>query len=1106
MKKILHTIYTGFSAVVVTALTLASCIDDELVKTNDVVEGVPITVSLNLSGKATTDVTVSTRAGSDLSELAGLTLYIYDGNGKYQQTVSTTNNSLILDDPQPQLDNNNVRYSVSFQTTSGTKKLLAVGNPGASWWGKSVTELDASSLSFEELKEKLMTLAYNQNSDGEIPTPITITASDQMLISGWNEGIVFDTNGDVTYWGNSNDPVAVQMKRSMAEVTFNINGYNMFTPTSYKVYNVPTNAYVTNMDDNNIAESVVFNHFASSTVQTSETGTPYFRFYMPENIYNRVEGVGTEYQNRDKWSATTEEGYPLGKKWTYAPKTATFVVISGTYSGEAIVDGVQKDVTANVEYTVHLGDFSDNGGSMSDFSVKRNVSYTYNVSVEGVNNIVVEALTNEEKQPGAEGQVFDYTGTTYTYNLDAHYEQVYLEYNLTSIANNVRTALQNTSNPTDEEIDNAIADELILIIRSEAMDYIETDPDGSKGYTVQDRRGTLRPYKIYADAVRNKDAGTAAADAASAAKSAVLVGAGEGINPTKGIDYKWVEFWPQSEQTLASYPGVSDWSKDDVTELINKDVYGGEPTSNNNDFLMDVYDVVVAMGKVVKKIYNGVDQVSTAAYGEDGITVTQNGNDYVARFTAFVNENYYYHHPLTGMKVNVWSVLTDKIPREMIIAMDTHTSSDGNSSYSKLYTYISQLSMKTIYNSRNESIDGFGVETYNETPLTSEIATWGTPYNGTYTLNDSDGRGNQKKLLGLSSNNIARKSWSNYIVAANNGWKTTNSTEHSLHKLSGDAYANTYRGAYAACLSRNRDLNGNGVIDDNEVRWYLASLNEYIRMGIGESVLGDAKLYFGVKSSMVYGSYPDSYIGQGALYFTSSGTNKRVFWAVEKGAYGGNNDSEQNPGYTLPIRCIRLLPADVEGKQDISSLTKVDDNETVDIVSASSFEKVGDYGLKFSDRLVDGLYREQTTTRLARHHEDADANKFFEGIIVAEDYLSGTYQLGRIVRASGYSTVNPCANYSEYGDGNATWRVPNLVELSAMNAAGLLSVGNNGSTTETACCTYFSNTSIRAGFAYSTLIYCPGGGGGNNPINSSLNSYFRVRCVRDVSAADLGSN
>lgn len=1087
-RRILHTLFIGLLAI----WTLAGCIDDELVKNNNVVEGVPITVTMNLSGKATSDVTVNTRAGSDLSELSALTLYIYDGGGNYQNTVtvSTMDGTLKLEEPSPS-DRNNVRYSVTFQTTSGTKKLLAVGNPGASWWGTSVTtELDAPSLSFEQLKQQLMTLAYNKNSDGEIPTPITITASDQMLISGWNEGIVFDTGGNVTNWGNSTNPVAVQMKRSMAEVTFNIEGNGMFTPTSYKVYNVPTKAYVANMDDSNIAESVVFNHFASSPVQTSETGTPYFRFYMPENIYNLVDGVGTDYQNRDRWDATTEEGYPLGKKWTYAPKTATFVVISGTYSGTAEVDGVQKDVTANVEYTVHLGDFSTEG-SVGDFSVKRNVSYTYNVSVEGVDNIVVEALIDDEKQPGAEGQVFDYTGTTYTYNLDAHYEQVYLEYNLTSIANNVRTALANISGtPSDEQIDNAIADELILIIRSEAMDYTETDPDGSKGYTVQDKRGTLRPYKIYADAVR----GNIEPDDA---KSDVLDGSGNGVTPTKGIDYKWVEFWPQREQTLASYPGVSDWSKDDVGDLVNKNVYGGTPSDNDNDYLMDVYDVIVAMGKVVKKIYKGEELVNTSDHGEDGITVVNSSGEYVARFTAFVNEYYYYHHPLTGMKVDVWSVLTDKIPREMIIAMDTHTSSDGNSSYSKLYTYISQLSMTTIYNSRNESINGFGIETYNETPLTNGIASWGTPYTpryNPYTLDDYDGRGNQKKMLGLTSGAPGRNQWDNYINAENNGWTATNSTDHVKHKLGNDAYANTYRGAYAACLSRNRDLNGNGTIDDNEVRWYLASLNEYIRMGIGESVLGDAKLYFGTKSTMTHSAYPDDYINQGALYFTSSETNKRVFWAVEKGAYGGNSN------YVLPIRCVRLLPADVEGQQDISSLTRQDGT---DIKSSSSFEKVGNYGLKFSDRLVDGLYRGRTDARLERHSEDAEANKFFEGIQVAQNYLSDSYSLGQIIQASGYIAANPCTSYHE---GGFTWRVPNLVELSAMNAAGLL----RDKPGEVACCTYFSNTSVRVGFAYSSLIYCPGDdtktATGAAAIIEALNTKFHIRCVRDVSAAELGSN
>lgn len=47
-----------------------------------------------------------------------------------------------------------------------------------------------------------------------------------------------------------------------------------------------------------------------------------------------------------------------------------------------------------------------------------------------------------------------------------------------------------------------------------------------------------------------------------------------------------------------------------------------------------------------------------------------------------------------------------------------------------------------------------------------------------------------------------------------------------------------------ACLSRNRDLNGNGVIDENELRWYLPAIKQYIGLAVGDNVLPkDARLY-----------------------------------------------------------------------------------------------------------------------------------------------------------------------------------------------------------------------------------------------------------------------
>ena len=119
-----------------------------------------------------------------------------------------------------------------------------------------------------------------------------------------------------------------------------------------------------------------------------------------------------------------------------------------------------------MEYTIHLGDFSTSG-SYGDFSVKRNTSYTYNVSVTGVNNIIVEATTDDEKQPGAEGEIYDNTNTLYTYNLDAHYEQVYLEYNLSSIVESLKK--QFTSGATEDQINEDIGNQLRLVVQSDFM-------------------------------------------------------------------------------------------------------------------------------------------------------------------------------------------------------------------------------------------------------------------------------------------------------------------------------------------------------------------------------------------------------------------------------------------------------------------------------------------------------------------------------------------------------------------------------------------------------------------------------------------------------------
>ncbi len=1056
----------------------AACAKDDTIVPYDTTEGIPCTVTLNVGAAPAPEITV-TRADNSLSTLSSLKIFVYDKDGQVCQNVTTLSSTDITENGTYRNGNGETLYKVSIETTSGEKQLFAIANYGSGYWDQSgieklCSQAEQGALTLAQLRDGVISLAnnnFNINTDGNLNLP-SITASNQMLISGWNTEVVFaaenDGTGTVTKYGTRGDPkgsVAIKMQRSMARITFNIaaevdGASGIFRPSTFRVYNIPRSTWLAANFDSNVkrdSDDIQTTYLTSAltNVGSLDENKYSFTFYMPENIQESKEGL-TNYNQRDMWDGNSGSAtLPQNKKWTNAPQNSTFVVINGTYASN---DG---KYSGTVNYTVHLGDFGD-GGSMGNFSIERNYAYTYNMKVLGVHNIIVEAQRgdNAEYQHGAEGDIYDAKNCIYNYNLDAHYEQVYLEYDISSIAASVGEVGEYN---TEKELDDAIANKLVLVIQSEAMDH---NADG-----VVNKRGSVKPYQIYADSVRgDTDDG----------KQAVMEGAGSSGKPTKGFDYKWIEFYPQSSTEISPYPGVPSWN---VDHDLKPDPFDGYKPDRDAETLMDAYDVCVALGKAVKELKKN-PTISTGR-NDDGIIITNDGGKYVARFTAFVNEYYYYRHPLTHEKLTTWSVLTNKIPREMIIAMSTDVSADGNSSYSQIYSYISQLSMQTFYNSRSMAINAFGIETYNETP----IIPFGSP-NVYGTLDDSDGRNNQIRLLNKYPD-VGNQygDWNYYIDASQNGWYSTTSTDRTKHKLKESAYKvadqNKDASAYYACLSRNRDLNGNGKIDDNEVRWYLASLNEYIRMGIGAGAISNAaQLYMGDKSAMVKGSYPSEYINLGSLYYTSSSADKRVYWAVEKGSYGAVGSSSYN-GANLPIRCIRILPAIKTDVQDASAVYGIVATPTV-----VQEEKNGMIVLNFKGRLVDDLYRGYVEGSLGPHDEDDDENSFYEGVFVAEDYLRDTYELKNVIGA-GVSMVNPCAGYSEGGYGN--WRVPNLVELSAMNALGLLNDCNDKSTNYQAIsCTQFSNLAVRYGFARSSLLFCPGGNG------DELESKYRIRCVRDV--------
>lgn len=122
-------------------------------------------------------------------------------------------------------------------------------------------------------------------------------------------------------------------------------------------------------------------------------------------------------------------GYVENKGWMYAPDEVTTLVIDAELT---LRDG-DKEKIAILTYTVVLGDFSGvtdwshpteaDLKKINNYSLESGTHYKYNITINGINNVVVEADSPDrlvEPNPAVEGTVI---GNKPTFVLDSHYEQ-----------------------------------------------------------------------------------------------------------------------------------------------------------------------------------------------------------------------------------------------------------------------------------------------------------------------------------------------------------------------------------------------------------------------------------------------------------------------------------------------------------------------------------------------------------------------------------------------------------------------------------------------------------------------------------------------------------
>lgn len=400
--------------------------------------------------------------------------------------------------------------------------------------------------------------------------------------------------------------------------------------------------------------------------------------------------------------------------------------------------------------------------------------------------------------------------------------------------------------------------------------------------------------------------------------------------------------------------------------------------------------------------------------------------------TCFVDENYY-------PKKNWTEYVNKSEPRRMYFANELFVSADGQSSFARAKYVVSQKSIWTFYE-LDPTLKPFGLESVSE-----EKAQGVDVVKGTNSLNVPwDGRAS------AISNNKNKGFYAN----------STKSTGKQ----------DIYTGAYKACMSRNRDEDGDGTIDENEIKWYLASVDQYKGMWAGEEAFDtDARLFKATESEWAalkkaFGKGDDSKLSPWH-YFTCSSAN--TFWAEEGCATGTN-------GSATMVRCIRTLASNSEGLESAETYYSYKDN----IVEL----KLNDVALRTHQSGGFQTYFER----------GKDSNKLYKKFKIASANLTGgPYSKTQVIstaKGSGFinSSDDVCQKAAGYG---GSWRVPNQRELSIMSAV-------DKNLKDLYSCTSF--TGVQSG-------YYKGGTGNEygfvlavDQMTVAISTTYNVRCVMDV--------
>ena len=604
-----------------------------------------------------------------------------------------------------------------------------------------------------------------------------------------------------------------------------------------------------------------------------------FSFYMLEN---RKSPAGSPaeawtYGHRDR-KRKTASGMNEDQ-FLYADNNATYVVIKAQVWMRK-QDVADPTVSANVEYLVHLGDFSEDNGSFDTF---RNHSYIYTLTINDVGDIRHEVEHNtfdpnnpygNENEAGAKGKVV--VAREEIYDTDAHYSSHVINFHVDNI---------------DEE---------------RITWYVETPFNPKGDYPNLDAAGNTEIYSGDNAAYQGKPRPKGGDD-----------------NSWGMLDYEWVEFRVNAKNENGTYS--------QRRRIYKPKNYNWNQTLDPNDAAYESpADMACRTMDVIGLVNYLKQQKLKYKAGEE--------NDFDSEkkiaVTTFVNEYYYEKHPFTGTyDRDLWkSVVNVQSPpmRYMHILSQIDYSADKESVELGSSFTIQQHPIQSIYNIANPDLrSAWGSEWYDDESTQF-------PDKGKYSPESGGKRGNNKQANGRYNSLLEWKTRTNSPRDKNhalygsfvNGTGTVrwdeymdltaeNTTPLLWHGESGHG---DYRYLRWGCMTRNRDNNGNGLIDLDEVRWYMGATHQLLGLFLGSrGVVGAAQLYQRTSAQQLSSVTTEwrQHVISSSLYDppknkpTDSDAQPRVLWA-EEGMSGSNpaNSSTYADGMKeFSTRCVRNLGA-----------------------------------------------------------------------------------------------------------------------------------------------------------------------------------------------------